>query len=344
MTETQAGTYRKIRASQILFGLFALFCLMLILRNSDTAIEYMTRGLLLCARTVIPSLFPFMVLSELLVSGGFANRLFSRLSRPIKFLFRLPSVGGCAVLLGVLCGFPVGARCAVLAYDAGMLTRRQCETVLIAASTPSSAFLISAVGASLWGNRAFGVALYGCTVAASLLTGILFGHFRIPHGTLPSEKPTSDTPSLGGARLFTASIRSATESILQVCAYVVFFSALTGTLNLVLSRFEAPSLVGVLLTAFFELSSGVSGAIGFSHGIPGALLGAAAVGWSGLSVHCQLLSLCDGRGLSMKPYIFAKLLQALLCTLMMALLLYCFPSLLTAARPCAAVADWLYLL
>ena len=46
------------------------FCFLLVLRNADAAVEYMGRGLTLCARTVIPSLFPFMVLSELLVSSG----------------------------------------------------------------------------------------------------------------------------------------------------------------------------------------------------------------------------------------------------------------------------------
>ena len=344
MTTDSVRARTKLRVGHIVFGAFSTFCLLLILRNTDTAIEYMTRGLLLCARTVIPSLFPFMVLSELIVSGGFADRIFSRISLPFRILLRLPTVGCCAVLLGILCGFPVGVRCATLAYDKGLLSKRECETVCIAASTPSSAFLISAVGASLWGNRTFGIALYGCAVTASLLTGILFGHLRATKGeTRITEQPQARV-TLGGAHLFTAAIRSATESILQVCAYVVFFSALTGTLNLILSRMGASQTITVLLTSFFELSSGVSGAVGLSHGIPGAMLCAATVGWSGLSVHCQLLSLCDGRGFSMKPYCAAKLLQALLCAGSLALLFRLFPDLTFAAESCACADDWLYLL
>ena len=214
MTMKQAGVHGRIRAGQVVFGLFSLFCLMLILRNTDTAIEYMTRGLLLCARTVVPSLFPFMVLSELVVAGGLVDRVFFRLSLPLRRIFRLPSVGCCAVLLGILCGVPVGARCAVLAYDKGLLSKRECETVLIIASTPSSAFLISAVGASLWGNRTFGVALYVCAVSAALLTGLLFGRLRIPRGERDAAETSYSPPMLGGTRLFTSSIRSATESIL----------------------------------------------------------------------------------------------------------------------------------
>ena len=79
---------------QLCFGFFALFCLLLILRNPDTAIEYMTSGLRLCARTVIPSLFPFLVLSELIVSGGIGRILLRPVSGMLSRLFRLIGVPG----------------------------------------------------------------------------------------------------------------------------------------------------------------------------------------------------------------------------------------------------------
>lgn len=76
MTDSHTGALRERTPGQLCFGFFALFCLFLILRNPDVAIEYITSGLRLCAVTVIPSLFPFLVLSELIVSGrhqvGFA--------------------------------------------------------------------------------------------------------------------------------------------------------------------------------------------------------------------------------------------------------------------------------
>ena len=74
-------------AGQVGFLLMSTFCFVLILRNSDAAIEYMGRGLTLCARTVIPSLFPFMVVSELLVSSGAGEalgRLFSGVMRRVQ--------------------------------------------------------------------------------------------------------------------------------------------------------------------------------------------------------------------------------------------------------------------
>ncbi len=74
------ATHSRPSAGQVGFLLMSTFCFILVLRNSDAAIEYMGRGLTLCARTVIPSLFPFMVISELLVSSGAGEALkFSRI-------------------------------------------------------------------------------------------------------------------------------------------------------------------------------------------------------------------------------------------------------------------------
>lgn len=141
---------------QVFFCLMSTFCFVLILRNPDVAIEYMGRGLSLCARTVIPSLFPFMVISELMVRSGAGESLGRLFSRPMRYLFGLSGAGCTAVVLGSLCGFPVGARTAVALYDRNAISRRECEHLLTFCNCPSSAFLVTAVGVSLFGNRRLG--------------------------------------------------------------------------------------------------------------------------------------------------------------------------------------------
>ncbi len=328
------------RTSRILFGSFTLFCLLLILRNSDLAAEYMSRGLLLCARTVIPSLFPFMVLSELLLRGGFASGVLRFLTVPLQKLLHL-SAGGCTALLpGLLCGFPIGARCATLSLERGEITKEECQRVVAISGVPSSAFLISAVGVSLWGNRAFGVALYVTVLASALLTGILFGLVR-PVASPPVAMERAEAQG-SSATLLTASVRSATQSILPVCAYVVFFSTLTGTLSSLPLVEDLPHIIHAALTAFLELTSGMSLAATPENTHPAALLSAAAAGWSGMSVHCQILSVCEGTGISFRSYFLSKALQSLLCVILFALLLRLFPSLLIPGEGC--MTGWFYLL
>ena len=160
-------------ASRVGFCILSGFCLLLVLRNSDAAIEYMGQGLTLCARTVIPSLFPFMVVSELLVSSGAGEALGRLFAGIMRRIFGLSGAGASAVFLGSMCGFPVGARTAVALLDRNAISKEECEHLLTFVSNPSSAFLITAVGVSLYGSRRLGVILYCVVLGCGLLTGLL---------------------------------------------------------------------------------------------------------------------------------------------------------------------------
>ncbi len=319
---------------RLFFCLMSTFCFLLVLRNAEAAIAFMGRGLTLCARTVIPSLFPFMVLSELLVSSG-AGEAFGRLfARVMKWLFGLSGAGVSALFLGSLCGFPVGARTAVSLYDHNRISKAECEHLLTFTNNPSSAFLISAVGLSLFGDRRLGVILYVTVLGTSFLIGILARFFLRGSGT-PEDHPHYPTGlHPGGISMFTSAITSAATGMMTVCAYVVFFSALTGALGHALGdRVGGTSFV--LLSGLLEMTGGIADAAMLPHRDLAVILTAAIAGWSGLSVHGQVMTLCGGRGLSFKPYIIAKAVQGLLCALVMAVVLR-----LTAMDP-ASTPTWL---
>lgn len=327
----------RLTAGQICFGWFSVFCLFLILRNTEIAMEYMTQGLRLCVKTVIPSLFPFMVISELVVSCGIGSAVIRPFSSFFKKIFRLPEAGCCAVLLGMFCGFPVGVKCAVGALKSQQISREEAQRVLLFSTNPSSAFLINAVGVSLWGNKRFGVLLYGTVLLSQLAVGLLFTHVFQSKDS-ESESPLSSNGlsknDLKGVNLFTQAVSSSCFGILLICAYVVFFSTLVGTLNLILQRFNVSVTAKALVFGLFELSGGMNAAAALSVPTVAALLSAFAAGWSGFSFHCQLLALCDGHKLKLRSYFFAKLLQGVLCVLLFWLLIRLNPSILIPAEPC----------
>lgn len=326
---------RAPSAGRLCFAIFSVFCLFLILRNANVAIEGMNRGLRLCAVTVIPSLFPFMVISEWILSQRIGRLLVRPFAKPLRWLFQVSEEGACCMLLGILCGFPIGARCAMTALDDGRITKDEAERILASSCNPSSAFLINAVGISLWGNRAFGITLYATVILSQLLMGFLLARLsKAQNKSIPIEPLEDIAPDAKkGASVFTEAVRSSCFGMLLICAYVVFFSTLGATLECVMEAWELSPLASALPFCLLELSSGVSAAATVSNSLLAALLCAFSVGWSGISVHCQLLSICDGRGLRFRKYFLAKLLQGGLCVLFLWLLLSRFPTLLSPAQP-----------
>lgn len=308
---TNTLPYKKRRIATTLFGIMVFFILLLLLKNPDVASECTKRGLSLCGQTVIPALFPFMVLSELLISLGFVEMFSKYLGHPIAACFGLSKKGASVLFFGLLCGFPVGARMSLRLYDDGQISREECERLLGFSNLPSMAFLISAVGGSLYQNHAFGVFLW----LSSLISACLVGLLSRKKGAACQQDPLPTRPTKGFSA-FVSAITHSIGSMLTVCAYILFFSAVIGCLSHVFTAWNLPPILTAFLYSFFELTSGTAAAAALSHSLPSALLCALAVGWSGLSVHCQLLTLCDGRGLSFRPYFLAKALSALICTLL----------------------------
>lgn len=305
----------------------SIFCLALILQSSATAISYMGQGLTLCASTVIPSLFPFMVLSELLVTSGGGEVLGKLCEKPVRKLFGISGASVCALMMGLVCGFPVGTKTAVSLCRRGLISPKELERLICFCNIPSSAFLINAVGVSLFGSRRFGLLLYAVCLLAAILTALLLRWISPPPAT---EECSAPPVLLSGVNVFTHSVTAAATAMLHVCAYVVFFSALVGTLGHLLHTWGADRTATALLFGLFELSGGVMQASAIPDRTMAMLLAAILCGWSGISVHLQILSLCDdlpdGTRISARPYVLCKLLQSVLCALLFGIVAHLAPE------------------
>ena len=305
----------KKRSSTVL-GIIILGAFLLILSSSDIAIEYMKKGLILCATAVIPALFPFMVISELIVSSGVGLRLSRLFAKPMRWLFGVSEAGAAAYILGLVCGFPIGAKTAVALYDRGVIKKRELERLITFCNNPCSAFVISAVGVALLGNKRVGVALYLSVILSSLAVGIL-GKYFLGYKKENAPRNSLVIPRDFNVKVITDAVQSSAISMLTVCAYVVFFSALVGCVGALLNSLELPPEISTCVFGFFELSSGVGEAAALKNRINSLLLCALFVGWSGLSVAFQIMSVSSGRGISFKPFFIAKAAQGILCAAFM---------------------------
>ena len=316
-------TNQKPKSSirSIAFALLSLTAFVIFLNRSDVAIEYMKKGLGLCGAAVIPSLFPFMVISELVIQSPAIYNICKIFRRPMKRLFNVSEAGGCAFILGVLCGFPIGAKTAISAYDSGRISKDELSRLLCFCNNPGSAFVISVVGISLFGSKRIGVIMYACVIFSSVAVGILSKFLSSKKQCAESEAsflPPTDIDTIG---IFTSAVSKSALSMLTVCAYVVFFSSLVGCIGDILSSTSAPNMLSTLIFGFFEISSGVQAAAGTKNIEAAIILAAAFVAWSGISVHCQIITICAGRGLSFRPYFVSKVSQSIICAFFMGLAL-----------------------
>ena len=300
-------------------GLLPVTLFLLFLKAPKIASHAAREGLRLCGEAVIPSLFPFAVLSGMMVGNGLIFALPTKITRPVGRLFQLSHHGVCLLLPCLLCGFPIGAVCMADTVAKGRLSREEGERMLLFCNLPSPAFCIGTLGAGFWGSTAIGGMLYGCALLSAILAGICIRPKKEP----PSPLPLSRDDRASFAVLLTSSLSGGAQAMLSVSACVVFFTTVSEILRRILTVTGIPWQISSVADYLLELSG--AACRGAAPGnISALLLCAFGVGWSGLSVHCQIQAVCQSRGITVKGYWTSKLCQGLLSALFMGLLcLFC---------------------
>ncbi len=300
-------------------------------------------GLTLCTGTLLPTLFPFLILSIFLVRSGLLSPLSKTLERVMKPVFHLPGACASAFLLGLLGGYPTGAKTAISLYKEGLCSRQEAEHTLSFCNNCGPGFLLGSVGFGMFGQGRYGAMLLAIHATAAVMTGILLSTPH--HHGLHSHESSASAISCSPASDFVHSVTEAMRAFIDLSAFVLCFSAI---LCVVQNWNGFPLLAAwmpfsdennsALLLGLLEMTNGALRVTGGSQ-TERLILVSALTGWGGLSVHCQVLSLIQDTDLSPKLYFKGKALHASLCALLTAVFFssYALPYISFLCLFCAGV-------
>ncbi|CAM4314683.1 sporulation integral membrane protein YlbJ [Paenibacillus alkaliterrae] len=307
------------------------------------------RGLSIWWQVLFPALFPFFVISELLLGFGivhFFGKLLDPLMRP---LFRLPGIGGFVVTMGYISGYPVGARLTAQLWEQRLVNRAEGERLVAFTTTSDPIFLIGAVSVGFFQNVALAPVLAAAHYGGGLLIGFLM-RFHDRHapatstnkrsevsGTLRIRRPSRVAEALKAmheARLLDGrelgallqdSVQSALRLMIVVGGLVVFFSVvmemlthagvvevLSEALRFLFGVIGMPvTLADAGIFGLFEVTLGARAAGTAGTGLMHqAAIAAWVLSWGGLSVHAQVASLLSRTDLRYRPFILSRLLHS----------------------------------
>lgn len=314
----------RFRDSCFFLGIF--FMLLALVLHPTESVAAARSGVELSMNVILPSLFPFFVLSTLCIRLNLLSGLNHLLGKLMQPLFHLSGSCSGAYLLGIVGGYPVGARTAIGLYESGQCSKAEAERMLSFCNNSGPAFILGVVGAGVFSSSKVGLWLYGAHVAASILVGILFRNHGY-HGVTPRSAAQSTSEQVSFYAAFPEAVKSAFSATLNICAFVIFFTVvirllflsgilkfLAGSLAYLLRDHSVSSeLIEALLSGIIEMTSGVWSLRDAASDLGSRMCMAAFIlGWAGLSVHCQVLSFIGSSGLSTKTYFFGKLLHGIL--------------------------------
>lgn len=287
-----------------------------LLLNAPGAAAACREALRTCGTLLIPSLFPFFVLSGFLNQVGLPGALGRLLAPWAGRVFGVSGAGASALLMGLTGGYPAGAAYIADMARSGSVSRQEAERLLAFCNNSGPAFIVGAVGVGVFGSVKIGLLLYAVHIFAAVCTGLVFRGRRPCPEIQPVQLDAAD-PALA----LVAAVRKAVPATLNVCAFVLCFSALLAVLDgggsmrllcgAIAARFHfEPRFVRAMLTGLFELGSGTAALQGLRPGPSALSLAAFLLGWGGLSVHFQTLGALAGSDVKGALHITGRLLSA----------------------------------
>ena len=170
----------------------AMFTAVLVFAAPQRCADALHAGLVLCGGPLLVSLFPFLIVSALLMGCGAGPLLGFAFQPAARVIGVRTKAAGSVLLIGFLGGFAPAAAAAAQAVRTGQLTPRQASALLPACVCSGPSFVILTVGEQMLGSRALGVRLFAAQLLAGYLTAALLCRMQggaavsYTHLTLPT--------------------------------------------------------------------------------------------------------------------------------------------------------------
>lgn len=324
-----------------LFIILVICLLMGIIIYPEVSLQGAYDGLMTWFTVVLPSLFPFFIIAELLIEIGFVNILGNALRPIMGPLFRVSGEGAFPFTMSIISGYPVGPKLTASLREKNMVSRAEGERIMCFSSTSGPLFMLGAVTIGMLGNGKLAPLIMYPHYLGAISVGLILRFYKRKEGPtyLSSQKNSSilsnslsKNYSIGS--VLSNSVLKSINTILLVGGFIIFYSMLTELIfasnifNKFIYYVDAlipfdinTELLKGLLAGLLEVTTGVKRIASINMSLIYKLMIINfLIGWSGFSIHSQALSFISKTDMDSKLYIFSKLLHGVFSSLYTGLL------------------------
>lgn len=303
-----------------LYIIFPILLLILLLLFPDEALGGSADGLLLWFHTVLPTLLPFLILTNLIIRLDGVRPLCRFISPIFHTLFSLSPYGTYALVSGLICGYPMGAKITADLLRNGQLSHKEASYLLGICNNVSPMFLLGfVITQSLHcpeHKTALLLIVYG--------TPLLYAFFTKP--SRQNTQNTSSSPSsksvMPGFQIVDESIMNSFETITRIGGYIILFAIIS---KMVTAHLQAVTILKYCITGLVEITNGIhaigSSSLPITWQLP---LAAAFITFGGLSGLAQTKSMLLHTSLSIRNYIHTKICLTIIATVLSVIYSYLF--------------------
>lgn len=333
---------------------FTTLCILLFLSESN--FNSVSTSIDIFEKQVLPSLFPFILFTEIILNTEIINTVCRHLGKSISTLFRIPCNAYIAVITGFLCGFPMGATAINNLYKQGKISKKIANYLLKFTNNCNPAFIISTIGIGLFNNVKIGFLILISHYLSSIIIGIMSNNIddnliihenrnnlkflnkkntklEKKYRILKEEEKTfykenydkkviNNKENTNFMEIIKSSIINTLKSLSLIFGFLVIFNLIFNTLDFFLAQLGVDFKIRCLISAILEMTSGSRNIFlsDYSYIMKVCLI-SFTLGFSGFSIIAQIHSSISQFNFSIFYIIKFKLLQGILSFLISYILL-----------------------
>lgn len=307
---------------QISISFILLLTFLLLLFHPALAFKGSCNGLTLWFETVLPTLFPYLILSDILLSTGAAYTIASVIHPVCTSIFHTTKGGSFVVLIGFLCGFPLGAKMVADLTSSQCISKKEGQYLLSICNNTSPGFIMNFLVLHALEQKQLLLPTLSILFLSPLLVSFFTRKYYLhintidSHFELSSQQTQTDFfPALEHA------LAAASESLLKIGGYIMLFSIF---LSISTHTCASLPLINVLLP-LLEITNGIQSISTLA--LPWKqryVYSVALTAFGGLCSVAQTNSMIQHSGLSIRNYIKEKLAVAITASLLSFVFIHLF--------------------
>lgn len=318
----------KQKIISILIMLFLIFIGIEILTESQEILDTVGYSFSIWKNNLFPSLFPFFVLSEILVNFGFIE-LVGELFKPImNKVFKLSGSSAFIFIMSLISGFPSNAKYTKNLYDNGLINELEATKILTFTHFSNPLFILGTISIMFLNNKKAGLIVLLSHYLANIIIGIIIRNkiyitdqnekFSIKNAVLKMHnKRIQNNQPLG--TIISNSLINSINSLLLILGVVTMFLIITTILD---KHFHLNIYLKTILCSIMEMTQGLKhiSLLNVSLNFKTIMM-TMIISFGGLSVHTQVLSFISDTKIKYTPFLLARIIHAVLSGILAFILL-----------------------
>lgn len=301
----------------ILITCTLLFIVSQILINSASILDSVTFALDIWKDKLFPSLFPFFVISSLLINYGFVEFV-SEVFKPfMTIFFRTSGNSSFIFIMSIISGIPSNAKYINDLLDKKMIDINEAEKLLMFTHFSNPLFILGTVGILFFNNYRIGLLILGAHYISNIIIGICVRNyhpidsnisFSLKKAIIDMDNKRTSSETFG--KVLTKALLDAINTLMLILGVITFFLIITTIIN---SQMNLNPLAKSIISGLFEMTQGLSfiSTLDISMKVK-IILATMIISFGGFSCHMQVISILSEKKIRYLPYLVSRIIHALL--------------------------------